>query len=61
MIDYGYPLRQNFIRSSESLEAKRAALRERLHSEKKALVGEEAEAKKNGWAVFKPQRGWGDK
>ena len=56
--DHAHDIRAEFIRSSESLEAKRAALRERLHSEKRALVGEEAEAKKNGWAVFKPQRGW---
>ena len=61
MIDYGYPLRQNFIRSSESLEAKRAALRERMHAEKRALVGEESEAKRQGWKVFQPHKGWASK
>ena len=57
MIDYGYPLRQNFIRSSESLEAKRAALRERMHAQNRALVGEEVKAKQSGWRV-EAKTGW---
>ena len=61
MTDYGFEIRQRFIRSSESLEAKRAALRERLHSEGRCFVGEEAEAKKRDWKVFKPHIGWVDK
>lgn len=59
MIDFGHSLRQKFIADSATLEAKRNELRERLHRENKALVGEEVAAKKNGWSVFKPQRGWG--
>lgn len=58
MIDYGHPLRQKFIADSTSLEAKRAALRERLHLEGKAFISEEAEAKRNGWTVFHAKKGW---
>lgn len=59
MIDYGYDDRQRFIRQSESLEAKRIALREQMHAQKRALAGEEAEARRRGWAVFKAHHGWG--
>lgn len=58
MTDYGYEDRQRYIRSSECLEAKRAALRERMHLEGKAFISEEAEAKRNGWTVFHAKKGW---
>lgn len=58
MRDYGHDLRQKFIAESTSLDAKRAALRERLHREGKALVGEEVEGQKNGWAAFEAKTGW---
>ena len=59
MRDYGHDLRQKFIAESTSLDAKRAALRQRLHEEGRYLLGEESLAKLNGGRVFDLKKGWG--
>lgn len=59
MQDFGFSLRQDFIRANDPLAAKLEALRQRLHAEGKALLGEEAEAKRRGWKIYNVYlKGW---
>ena len=55
--DHAYRIRQDYIQESR-LQIKLDALRERMHSEGLALVGEEAEAKRRGWQIYHTHRGW---
>lgn len=54
MIDGAARLRKQFIDDYAKLQAKREELRKRLHAEGKALLGEEALARKSGWQIFNP-------
>ena len=58
MTDYGFEIRQKFIRESTSLDAKREALRQQLHAEGKYFIGEESLAKLNDGKVFDRFTGW---
>lgn len=58
MTDHAYSIRQKFIHESASLDAKRAALRQQLHSQGKYFIGEESLAKLNGGKVFDRFTGW---
>lgn len=68
MDDYGYSLRQKFIRkgwaetlrASASLEMKRDQLRKRMHAEGRYFLGEEMLAEEVGGSIFNPRKGgWG--
>lgn len=61
MTDYGYEARQEFIRSSETLDAKRAKLRSRMHEAGRYFIGEEILAKKHNGIVYNPRHGWKQK
>ena len=56
--DYGYPIRQAFIKGNDPLAVKVKALRDKMHAEGRAFIGEEELAKKNGWQVFESKWGW---
>ena len=58
MTDYGYFLRQDFIKSSATLDAKRAELRARMHEAGRYFLGEENLAKQHGGSIFNPRKGW---
>ncbi len=59
MTDYGLWLRQKFISEYTVLEAKRADLRERMHAEGKAFIGEELLAAKLGLKLYDAKTKWG--
>jgi uncharacterized heparinase superfamily protein len=54
MTDYGYPLRQAWIKSNHPLALKLAELRERMHAAGQYFVGEEQLAKRNGGKTYNP-------
>ena len=58
MTDYGHDLRQIFIKSSATLDAKRAELRARMHAQGRYFLGEEILAKQHGGSIFDPRKGW---
>lgn len=58
MTDYGHDMRQAFIKSSATLDAKRAELRARMHEAGRYFIGEEILAKQNGGIVIMPRKGW---
>ena len=58
MTDYGYTLRQDFIRAATTLDAKRAELRARMHEQGRYFLGEELLAEKHGGSIFNPRKGW---
>lgn len=73
MKDYAESIRQQYIQDyarnayiepgspAPSLDAKRLAIRQRLHAEGKYFVGEEIQAQLNGGKVFDRVTGWGKK
>lgn len=60
MTDYAYEIRQAFIAQSTDRHAlKLQALRDTMHAEGRALIGEEALAARKGWRVFHVVKKWG--
>lgn len=52
--DYGYPFRKAFIaKNSDAHAVKVQALRDKMHAEGRALIGEEVTAMRLGWQIFK--------
>ena len=66
MKDYAESIRQQYIQDyarnaytePDSLDAKRAAIRQRWHADGKYFVGEESLANRNGGKVFDRFTGW---
>lgn len=58
MTDHGYLIRQKFIQESATLDAKRAELRQQMHDEGKALIGEELLAAKLGLKLYDAKTKW---
>lgn len=56
--DHAHAIRAKFIRESNTLDAKRAELRARMHTEGRYFIGEEMKAKQNGGSIFNPRKGW---